>query len=324
MYDRGLSVLEQYGLTVKTTYRGRGSLICDTQQGLVLIKEFQGSARKLMKQGELLDAVAASNTIKVDTLLKNQEEQYVSFDKDNIAYYVRNWYEGKECDTKSQEDVMKSVKTLASLHKVLVMPLEENYAKESLLEEYERHNKELRKIQRFIRKKQQKNHFEMRYLDSVEWFLAQGEAVVEQMRASDYERLKSQEFERGSICHGEFNQHNVLMLSGEMAVTNFDKWNYDIQAADLYQFIRKIMEKHNWDEKLGNKMLEAYNTEKPLSHMEFENLQMRFAYPEKYWKLANQYYTHRKSWISQKSLEKLEVLISQRDQWRGFLSYFGK
>ena len=46
MYDRGLSVLEQYGLEAgAVVYRGRGALICETQEGLVLIREYWGTAR---------------------------------------------------------------------------------------------------------------------------------------------------------------------------------------------------------------------------------------------------------------------------------------
>ena len=50
LYDRGLSVLEQYGLGAKSSYRGRGALLCQTQIGLVLIREFTGSDKKLKKQ----------------------------------------------------------------------------------------------------------------------------------------------------------------------------------------------------------------------------------------------------------------------------------
>ena len=45
MYDRGLSVLEQYGLEAGAVYRGRGSLICETGGELVLIREFWGTPR---------------------------------------------------------------------------------------------------------------------------------------------------------------------------------------------------------------------------------------------------------------------------------------
>ena len=83
--------------------------------------------------------------------------------------------------------------------------------------------------------------------------------------------------------------------------------------------MRKILEKHQWDLDLGRKLLLAYQQVRPLSREEVENLRIRFAYPEKYWKLANYYYTHNKAWISEKNLEKLEKLREQKDKWRNFV-----
>ena len=37
MYDKGLSVLEQYGLEAAAVSRGRGALICDTKEGMVCL-----------------------------------------------------------------------------------------------------------------------------------------------------------------------------------------------------------------------------------------------------------------------------------------------
>ena len=84
MYDRGLAVLEQYGLEATNTYRGRGALICDTEAGLVLIKEFTGSSKKLAHQAQLQRQLEISTPdISIDTLLPNQEGVYLSTDKDN-------------------------------------------------------------------------------------------------------------------------------------------------------------------------------------------------------------------------------------------------
>ena len=109
-----------------------------------------------------------------------------------------------------------------------------------------------------------------------------------------------------------------MFLSEQTAVVNFEQWNYDVPVSDLYQFMRKILEKHNWDLDIGRQMLDAYDAVRPLSQEELENLRIRFFYPEKYWKLSNYYYTHSKVWISQKNLEKLEKLIEQYDKWRRF------
>ena len=83
--------------------------------------------------------------------------------------------------------------------------------------------------------------------------------------------------------------------------------------------MRKVLEKHQWDQNLGRKILLAYQQVRPLSREEVENLRIRFAYPEKYWKLANYYYTHNKAWIPGKNLEKLEKLRDQKEKWRNFV-----
>ena len=50
MYDYGLSVLEQYGLTATGSSRIRGALLCRTEQGPVVVREFRGSEKKLKMQ----------------------------------------------------------------------------------------------------------------------------------------------------------------------------------------------------------------------------------------------------------------------------------
>lgn len=324
MYDYGLSTLEQYGLTAKSTARTRGALLCRTEEGLLILREFHGSEKKLKKQQEILLRLR-ENGIKVDSFLANQEGSLVSTDKDGIPYTLANWYEGRECDTKSMEDIAKSLRILAELHKVMHLPFAEDYMEKSLEEEYTRHNQELRKIRKFIRKKGPSNAFEKDYLSSVEGFLKKGEEALERLRETDYEQLRREALDKGCICHGEYNQHNVLILKNGTAVTNFDRWGFDIQMADLYRFMRKILEKYGWDVDLAKEMLHAYHQERSITPEEWENLKIRFTYPEKYWKLANYYYSHNKAWISEKNVEKLKLLIRQKGAWEQFTERcFGK
>ena len=69
---------------------------------------------------------------------------------------------------------------------------------------------------------------------------------------------------------------------------------------------------------MAKNLLAAYHQNKPISKEEWENLKIRFSYPEKYWKLANHYYTHNKAWISEKNVEKMRAVINQKEQWVRF------
>lgn len=317
LYDYGLGTLAQYELTAQRSVRTRGALLCYTEQGILILKEFHGSEKKLKKQQELL-LLLKEKGVQVDYFLENTNNSLLSRDKDELAFTLQHWYEGRECDTKSREDILKSVRTLAKLHIFMKMEPMEEYREKSLRDEYIRHNQELRKIRKFIRKKGASCVFEKDFLASAEWFLQRAQLALDLLDETRYDVLRETSWQEGCVCHGEYNQHNVLILKGGTAVTNFSHWNFDIQMADLYRFMRKILEKYNWDLSLAQEMLREYHKIRPISFMEWQNLRVRFTYPEKYWKLANHYYSHKKVWISEKNVEKLENLIRQKEMWKKF------
>lgn len=156
VYDRGLSVLEQYGLESRAVYRGRGSLICDTDKGFVLIKEFCGTAKKLESQASLLTCISEKSQILTDKILPNKEGAYITLDKEEIPYIVKQWYEGKECDTRCEADIYTGIAAMADLHRVMQMPVQMHYVREPLYSEFRRHNAELRKIRKFVYTKRRK------------------------------------------------------------------------------------------------------------------------------------------------------------------------
>lgn len=126
------------------------------------------------------------------------------------------------------------------------------------------------------------------------------------------------------ICHGDYNQHNVVFHRQGIAVLNFEKASYDVQAGDLGNFMRKIMEKHNWNMGLGMDMLSAYQQERSMTPEEMKQLYIRLAYPEKFWKIANHYFNSSKAWVCGRNLEKLEKIIGQNEARESFLLLIGK
>ena len=53
-------------------------------------------------------------------------------------------------------------------------------------------------------------------------------------------------------------------------MTNFGHFSFDVQISDLYCFMRKILEKYNWDVFLARRMLEQYDKIRPISSEEWE------------------------------------------------------
>ncbi len=317
MNDYGLSVLPQYGLTAKSTTRGRGILICDTEEGIRAISPCRGSEAKLQMQHDIQQHCRNAGFPYIDQVVKNQEEKVLSKDDEENSYLVRHWFLGKECDTRSGEEILECVDTMARLHQVLHMEKAETIHSSDLVEECARHNRELRKIRKYIQKKKKRNEFEEVMARSISQFLEQGEKTVEGMEKEGYRELLLEYSEQ--ICHGECTQHNFLFIREGVAVTNFEHWSWGLQIADLSQFMRKILEKHQWDVDFGREMINSYRKIKPLSQTEFKNLMLLLSYPWKYWKIANFYANSNKVWISPKNVEKLKKTILLWEPWQEFL-----
>ena len=74
----------------------------------MILREFHGSEKKLKKQQELLLHLRECG-MNIDYFLQNSQESLVSRDKDQLTFTLQHWYEGRECDTKSRDDIIKSV-----------------------------------------------------------------------------------------------------------------------------------------------------------------------------------------------------------------------
>lgn len=321
MYNRENQILEQYPFEVKQTVKGRGALICDTDQGLKILKEYRGSEGRAEFLYCLLEYLKEHGQEYIDCIVKNKEEKAITIDTDGTAYMVRNWYEGKECDTKNREDILRAVQQLAKLHKVMrEFPLEiPEYLKgkdNTLLLENEKHTRELKKVRNYVYSRKKKNDFEQKFLQSYSMFYREAEQVLE------VQRRELERTDTGSIygiCHGDYNQHNVIFTSQGPIVLNFEKASYDVQAGDLGNFMRKIMEKHNWNMGLGVDMLSSYEKVRPMTTEELQQLYIRLAYPEKFWKIANHYFNSSKAWVCGRNIEKLEKIIGQNEAREAFL-----
>ena len=117
------------------------------------------------------------------------------------------------------------------------------------------------------------------------------------------------------MLHGNYTHHSGLLLSqGGMAVTGFDKAQTGIQIYDFYLIFRKMMEKWEWDISFGKELVDTYNRIRPIPKEEWMLLRVLLVYPEKFWKVANQYYNNRKSWIPEKNMQKLLQTMEQAEK----------
>ncbi len=315
MNDWGTSVLSQYPVTLRTTRKVRGALLCDTKEGLYLLQEYRGTQTRLTAEAALLSYLTENGMVHTDQIIKNEKEELLSKNEDGTGYVLKVWYPWPECSVNSVGDLGQAVNSLARLHvymrRVPAGTMEIVASQSGLLAQYEKHNRELRRVRAYLVRKKKKSVLEQFIQKSFDSMYRQAANVEKKVSASGIELLEAQAKKEGHLIHGAYHQHNVLIGPGQTAAVNFEQFRVGCQIEDLYQFLRKIMEKHNWNKDLGKRLIHEYCRIQNLSPEELQLLGFMIAYPEKYWKQVNFYFNNSKSWISEKNIEKIKKAVEQ-------------
>ncbi|MDE7198326.1 MAG: CotS family spore coat protein, partial [Lachnospiraceae bacterium] len=174
MNDRAVSLLEHYEIEVRRTWKGRGAILCESDRGLLIMKEYGGPAEKVGFQEYLLNHIRESGVVCAETLLRTKEDELIVRDQDRTAYIVKTYCEGRECDHRNAQECRQAVETLALLHGVCDLSGSEILKEQPVFQvekEYEKHNRELKKVRKFLREKSQKTDFEIYLMKHYDYFM---------------------------------------------------------------------------------------------------------------------------------------------------------
>lgn len=322
MNERAVGLLENYDLKVQRTYKGRGCILCETEQGLKIFKEFYAPHHKLVLMEQLFKNITEMNLVDVDTPIRNKEGEYLVKDRDGVAYVLKDYFDGHECSLKNQEELLDCMRTMALLHTGLFFPKEEDLGRVvrfDLQSEVMRHNALLRKIRKYVREKGSKSSFEHFLLAEYDSYFSQAEKVAARLSKEDFSGFYGKVERERSFIHGDFQYHNVLFCGKRRAVINFERCRFDDSVGDIALYMRKILEKYDWDPELGKRLLEEYETMATLTQQQRRQLFYRLAYPEKFRKIVSAYYNSNKAFQSQIFTEKLNNICRQEKLKQLFL-----
>lgn len=323
MNDRAVNILDNYELQILRTWKGRGAILCETDQGIRILKEYTGSKEKLILEQILLQRIRENGFSHIEEILSDKEGKPYYSDDERTTYFVKSYFEGRECNIKDQQECRIAVRTLANLHRAMICPdlaAQMNLNCLPIQYEFEKRNKELHRVRKFLKEKSQKTEFELFLQKNYDYFYEKAIQTTEELSKYPLQKWLEDLHEEGSFCHGDFQYHNLLFSGdGTVSVINFEKATLDSPVRDLYLFMRKLLEKNSWNSTLGAELLEEYEKERMLTVNDRIQLLYRFLYPEKFWKIVNFYYNSTKSWIPLRYKEKLEKIIEQEDNREYFI-----
>lgn len=324
MNEKALSVIGQYGLEVRKSVRTRGGIAVLTDDGYKLLYECTRSDSYYERENMITAGIKRTGFEYIDTYVMTAEGTLFSQDAQGRKYILKDWFDAQECDIRNETHVAMAAGTLAVLHGHMMNmdkcehELKYNNATDMRMK-FDKHTKEMRMVGNYLKGKKNKNEFEMLMRRSLMTFHEEALIAAQELEKMDYGSRIEKARTSYEMCHGSYNYHNVLFTDRGCAVTGFEHCCVDCQINDLYQFMRKLLEKNGWDARAGHSVIEAYSEVRPVSDDDMKLLRINFLYPEKLWKVINFYNNSNKSWIPRKSIEKLEGVLAQNDARKAFI-----
>ena len=318
MYSQIEAVFSQYDMEIDEVVKGRGTYICNSNKGRYVLTSFRGAEEKGQFLCSYLTNLKAIGFC-VPQIEMNKNGEVLTIDEGTgERFLLKEYVAGLELNVNQLQELKAAVVLLAEYHKAAIMLNQEMDRCESdcqkeILVEKEKHYKELVKVRNYIRSRKKKQEFERIYLQAYE-------AMLETANQSLCILGKESNMQPCCcICHGEYNQHNVVYGEGRWQIINFEGFTFGWCILDLAFFLRKILEKNEWEISIGKQLLESYAKVRPLSLVEYEKLYGLLLFPEKFWKVTNHYMNSRKTWISERDIEKLKKVIAQENQRLKFM-----
>lgn len=307
MYYQPEIMLEQYDLEIKQITKGRGAFLCDTQEGKKILMPFRGS----MERAEFVQHILKRLKEKgypAEQICRTKEDTCIVTDESGIRFWLKEYREGSECQTTREYDMLDAAGAIAVFHRQAAgcadeIPAFMHSEKNAPPVLYRRHYRELIQIKNYVHARKKKNEFERYFWEQYPHFIAQAKEAVTLLEHTDPQK---------SVCgfyHGDCNQHNIIRTADGVLLINFENMCYGEPVVDLANFLRKVMEKNNWNTDLGKRILMAYKKERKLLESERQLLYMLLLFPEKFWKITNHYSNSHKAWVSGRDIEKLQKLI---------------
>ena len=102
-YER--AVLEKYDIDVIGTRKTRGAILCETNLGLLLLKEVKGSEKRIPVLCGVYDFLQRQGYEKVDHILKTKEGECAARMEDGGVYVLKRWFQGRECDVRKPAEL---------------------------------------------------------------------------------------------------------------------------------------------------------------------------------------------------------------------------
>lgn len=312
MRELNPGMLKELGLAAMKVSREFGAYLCETDQGLYLVKDTDASEREMRFAHLIKEHLRIRGMEETDQYLLIEEKPWIRWNRETIT--IRKWLRGEEADLEQAEGRYKLGKALARLHTYCTgLELSEDFNVFPHYQDWpgrmERQMRRIRGMGKTIRRRGRLEEFDLLFLKVLRTYEADGKEAIAGMENGCMERISQKAQEQKAFAYGFFSNHCVLFSGQRMLIHDFEGAQLAPPVLDLARLLEKTLRKNEWKAVCGQEVLDAYESVKELEQDEKQVLYYYLLYPGRAWDLAGEGYERRSQWIPSIYHSKLEQFM---------------
>jgi CotS family spore coat protein len=298
----------------------------ETDKGVYALKKVSHKPEKLRFMFEAQEHLWKNGMQNQARFVKTlQGEPFVTVD-DGLLFLC-DWIEGEEANVMNLEELKQVVRLQARLHKAsrgfaasVDASIKTRWA--GWIERFEEMLADIENCYARLQGQVPQNELEATFLETVDPMLELAREGVRLLKESPYLEVLRRERRLRGFVHGDFTYHNFIRTpEGDMLVIDFDYCAHDLRAHDFARFMRKMLRRTNWDEKIGNTILKTYHEVDPLHEDELLVLRAVLHFPQRYWRAVERgFLSHR--YTPEGAVKKMRQEVGQFEAWKRYLAAF--
>ena len=326
MRDFTPSLLEPFGLRARRVTRAYGAFICETPQGLKIVKKTAASAGEIWFAHGAKEHLADNGYRMTDRFrITTEGEPYAVAGAE--CYTVRDWLPGEEPELREAGQVRWIAEELGRMSRCSAgyRAPEKSRSLNRCHELPEQLHKRVRRLENYgrsLKKNGRYTDFDLMLLDCLPLHIEQARQaeslILDPAFAREADRIEAQ----AVFAHHHFSNHTVLWGRDRMLITDFENACYTMPLLDLVDYTEKVLRKNDWDIRQGIGLLEAYDRVARISPVQSRILYAGLLFPGRLAELCAEVYSVRRNWTPLAYGRKLAELQEQQEARRQFLMYY--
>lgn len=321
---RETEISTQFGFKIYELIPMRGVYLLKTNKGNKCLKKINYGIQKLMYLYHAKEYIIRNGFKNIDRYNLSLEGTPYALVNDDI-YVITDWIEGRECDFKKIDELMKASETLAVFHLSArgFIPDESVKVRDDigkLPQTMEKRMSTLNKMRDIARKNRRKTEFDIMYLSNVDSYLDLAKQAVKTLDMEGYIRLCERSYFDRVLCHHDYTYHNILFDKDENAhIVDFDYCKSELQIYDVSTLIIKALKRLDWNVEYARAIVGAYNRVRQISSEEENMLKTLLIFPQRFWRLANRFYYRESGWSEGVFIKKMREIIEEKEKYLNFI-----